>query len=85
MMIEIRRLMKRRVDGLGIKSGPTESGYGARRPLEPVGGEIIPFDLLASLSKYWILLLILLLPLVLLMYKRREIALNLLSRFLFLF
>ena len=85
MMIEIRGLMKRRVDGLGIKSGPTESGIGPRRTPGPVGGEIIPFDLLASLSKYWILLLILLLPLVLLMYKRREIALNLLSRFLFLF
>jgi len=75
--------MKKRVDGLSIKSGPTESGFVRPRP-RPVGGEIIPFDLLASLSKYWILLVILLFPLVLLMYKRREIALKLLSRVLFI-
>jgi len=75
--------MKKRVDGLSIKSGPTESGF-ARPPPRPVGGEIIPFDLLASLSKYWILLVILLFPLVLLMYKRREIALKLLSRAIFI-
>ena len=47
--------MKKRVDGLSIKSGPTESGNVARPISRPVGGEIIPFDLLASLSKYWIL------------------------------
>jgi len=58
-------LMKKRVDALTIKSGPTESGgvY--------VGGEVISMDKLSLvLSQHGLLLLLVMLPLGFLLYKK---------------
>jgi hypothetical protein len=58
-------LMKKRVDALTIKSGPTESGEVS------VGGEVISIDKLSLfLSQNWLLILLLLLPLGFLLYKK---------------
>ena len=58
-------MAKNRVDALTIKSGPTESGA--------VGGEIMPVDTLTLLlSHNWVLILLLLLPLGFLLYKKRD-------------
>ena len=58
-------MAKKRVDALTIKSGPTESGE--------VGGEIMPVDKLTLLlSHKWLLILLLLLPLGFLLYKKRD-------------
>ena len=58
-------LMKKRVDALTIKSGPTESGEIS------VGGEVISIDKLSLfLSQNWLLILLLLLPLGFLLYKK---------------
>ncbi|MEM2099329.1 MAG: hypothetical protein QXU99_06280 [Candidatus Bathyarchaeia archaeon] len=69
-------LAKRKVDGLSFKTGPTQSGI-APTPTPtptslPVGGEIVGIDTLAVfLSKYWPLLLLLLVPIAFALYKRR--------------
>ena len=74
-----------RVEALNLKSGPTQSGEVSTPVLPPgpapVGGEMIPVDKLSVfLSNYWILvLLLLLLPAALVLYKKREIALKFLT------
>ena len=68
-------LMKKRVDALTIKSGPTESG------IEPVGGDVLSVDKLSLLlSRNWLLILLLLLPLTFLLYKKRHTAFSQLLR-----
>ena len=68
-------LMKKRVDALTIKSGPTESG------IEPVGGDVLSVDKLSLLlSRNWLLILLLLLPLTFLLYKKRRTAFSQLLR-----
>jgi hypothetical protein len=58
-------MAKKRVDALSIKAGPTESGV--------VGGEIMPVDTLTLLlSHTWVLVLLFLLPLGVLLYKKRD-------------
>ncbi len=58
--------MKKRVSALTIKPGPTESG------IEPVGGDVVSTDKLALLSSQsWLLLLLLLVPLGFLLYRKR--------------
>jgi hypothetical protein len=58
-------MKRKQVSALTLKTGPSESGV-------EVGGKIIPLDTLSTvLSRFWFLL-ILLLPLVLLLYKRRS-------------
>ncbi len=84
-------MKNRQVDGLIIKSGPTESGElpppTTPPPSYPVGGEMLPVDKLSVfLSNFWfILILLLFLPLALIFYKRRNMALRfftpLVSRF----
>ena len=60
-------LMKKRVDALTIKSGPTESG------VESVGGDVLSVDKLSLLlSRSWLLILLLLLPLSFVLYKKRH-------------
>jgi hypothetical protein len=60
-------LMKKRVEALTIKSGPTESG------VESVGGDVLSIDKLSLLlSRNWLLILLLLLPLTFLFYKKRR-------------
>lgn len=70
------------VQALSIKEGPTESGEIAPgRPIIKVaGGELLPFNLLDTLPKYWILILALLLPALIILYKKRDLALHLISR-----
>ena len=60
-------LMKKRVDALTIKSGPTESG------VESVSGDVLSVDKLSLLlSRSWLLVLLLLLPISFVLYKKRH-------------
>jgi hypothetical protein len=70
----------KRVQGLSIKSGPTESGIHAGGPI-PVGEEMFAADKLSIFfSNYWTLLVLLLLtPLAALFCKKRDKALKLLT------
>jgi hypothetical protein len=75
--------MKRRasrVQGFNIESGPTESGFAS----PPVGGEMLAADKLSIfLSNYGIVLvLLLLLPIFVLFWKKHDKALRLLSPFI---
>ena len=64
-------LMKKRVDALTIKSGPTESGIENGNHI--VGGDVLSVDKLSLLlSRNWLLILLLLLPLTFLLYKKRH-------------
>ncbi|MGB6681559.1 MAG: hypothetical protein WBF08_09605 [Candidatus Bathyarchaeia archaeon] len=58
-----------------FKPGPTESGR------EPVAGELVPVDKLSVfLSSSWILiLLILILPVAFILYRKRDVTLKVLS------
>ncbi|MCP8311079.1 MAG: hypothetical protein L6N94_06245 [Candidatus Methylarchaceae archaeon HK01M] len=62
-------MRKRRVNALSLKSGPTESGIlqVPNEPSTPVGGELLP-----AVSQYWLLIILLLLPLGFLLYKKRS-------------
>jgi hypothetical protein len=61
-------MAKNRVDALSLKPGPTESGS-----IAAVGGEIISVDILTLLRSHsGILLLLFLLPLGVLLYKKRD-------------
>ena len=66
-----------RTQALMPKSGPTESGV----DVTPVGGEMLPVDKISVfLSSSWILiLLILILPVAFILYRKREIPLKLLN------
>jgi hypothetical protein len=70
-----------RVEALTVKPGPTQSGGVAQPAPQPVGGEMLPVDKLSVfLSNYWTLVvLVLLLPVALVLYKKREMALKLLT------
>ena len=66
--------MTKRVSALTIKPGPTESGF------ESVGGDVVSIEKLALLSSQtWLLLLLLLVPLGFLLYRKRH---TIISRFL---
>ena len=62
---------------LTIKPGPTQSG----KPASPVGGEMVPVDKLSVfLSSSWILiLLILIIPVSFILYRKRDVTLKILS------
>jgi len=80
--LRLGRSRNRRVEALTLKPGPTQSGVvGQPPPPQPVGGEMLPVDKLSVfLSNYWILVvLVLLLPVALVLYKKREMALKLLT------
>jgi len=73
---------------LTIKAGPSESGVApSPPPPTPVGGELIPIDKLSVfLSNFWLLIvLILLLPAMVLFYKKRNSVLKLISPLIFRF
>jgi len=74
-------LKARRTQALTLKSGPTQSGEPASPPPAPVGGEMFPIDKLSVfLSSSWILiLLILILPVAFILYRKRHATLKLLS------
>lgn len=61
---------------MNIKSGPTESGEEV-----PVAGELVPIDKLSVfLSSSWILiLLILVLPIAFILYRKRDVSLKILT------
>ena len=63
-----------------MKPGPTQSGTIAQPP-SPVGGEMFAADKLSVfMSNYWLaVIILLLLPLAVLFYKKRELALKLLK------
>lgn len=74
-------LMKKRVDALTIKSGPTESGGTPNGGNRLVGGDILSVDKLTLLlSRNWLLILLLLLPLSFVLYKKRHTIFNQLIR-----
>ena len=64
---------------LTIKSGPTESGFGDASA--PVAGEMVPVDKISVfLSGSWLLiLLILILPVAFILYRKRDVTLKFLS------
>ncbi|OGD54195.1 hypothetical protein A3K80_07615 [Candidatus Bathyarchaeota archaeon RBG_13_38_9] len=66
----------RRIQALNITSGPTESGEQV-----PVAGELVPIDKLSVfLSSSWILiLLILVLPIAFILYRKRDVTLKILT------
>ena len=68
-------MKKKRVDALTITSGSTVSGVvnGNGRVQEIVGGDIVSIDKLSLLlSNNWVLILLLLLPLSFVLYKKRH-------------
>ncbi|MFB3890061.1 MAG: hypothetical protein ACE14S_11265 [Candidatus Bathyarchaeia archaeon] len=73
-------MAKRKVDGLSFKAGPTESGIPSSPPPStppptsiPVGGEVVGIDAIAVfLSKYWPLIVLLMVPVVYALYKKRS-------------
>ncbi|MCW4043390.1 MAG: hypothetical protein NWE90_06670 [Candidatus Bathyarchaeota archaeon] len=73
----------RRIQALNIKSGPTQSGLPPTPSPSPtpVGGEMLPVDKLSVFfSSSWILiLLILILPVAFILYRKRDVTLKLLS------
>lgn len=72
--------MKRKVDGLSIKAGPTQSGV----QQYAVGGEIVNGNVLGTLlSQYWLLLLILLVPLAFALYKKHNVLPKWFMRFMY--
>jgi hypothetical protein len=75
-------MIKQKVHAFNFKGGPTESGT-TQPVFQPVGGEILPFNLLSVLPKYWIMLALLLIPPAFVLYKRRDLAMNLINRLLF--
>ncbi len=70
-------LKTRRIQALNLRTGPTESGTAPA----PVGGEMLPIDKLSVfLSSSWILiLLILILPVAFILYRKRDVTLKILS------
>jgi hypothetical protein len=66
-----------RIQALNVKSGPAESGDQSTS----VAGEFVPVDKLSVfLSSSWILiLLILILPVAFILYRKRDMTLKLLS------
>ena len=69
-------LKARQTQALTVKSGPTESGIEST-----VAGELVPVDKLSVfLSSSWILiLLILILPVAFILYRKRDVTLKILS------
>ena len=68
-----------RTQALTLKSGPTESG--TLMESTPVGGKMVPVDKLSVfLASSWILiLLILILPVAFILYRKRDVTLKLLN------
>jgi hypothetical protein len=79
----LRRSKVTRVEALTLKPGPTQSGFVTPPPPvhPPVGGEMFAADKLSVfMSNYWLaVILLLLLPLAVLFYRKRELALKLLK------
>lgn len=74
--------MNRKVDGVNVKAGPTESGAVNPSPSpNPVGGHLAPIDQVSVfLSQYGILLLLLVIPLAFILYRKRSVVFRAFSR-----
>ncbi len=78
--------MNRKVDGLNVKAGPSESGVPSPSPSpsptpNPVGGQIGPINQVSVfLSQYGILFLLLVIPLAFVLYKKRSVFFRAFSR-----
>jgi len=79
--LQLIDLKARRMQALTVRSGPTESGNGTPTPPAPVGGEMIPIAKISVfLSSSWVLiLLILILPVAFILYRKRDVTLKFLS------
>ncbi|MGQ9719540.1 MAG: hypothetical protein ACUVWK_06880 [Nitrososphaerales archaeon] len=78
----MRYLKKKHVSALTLEPGPTESGVPAPpTSSQPVGGELLP-NAFPILSQYWLLMILLLLPLLFLFYKKRSRLMPLFLRLL---
>ena len=67
-------MKKKRVDALKIQSGPTVSGSNTHF-VDGVGGDVVSIDKLSLLlSNNWVLIILLLLPLSFLLYKKRNVV-----------
>jgi len=78
--------MAQKVEAFNLKGGPTESGGTSTNnllPSEPVGGEIIPFNLFKALPIQLLLILVIMIPVIVLVYKKRDLALNIISKVFF--
>jgi hypothetical protein len=78
--------MSRKVDAFNLTKGPTESGAPSHivpEVPEAVGGELLPFNLLGSLPAHVFVFLLLMIPVFLLLYWKRDYALNLVARLFF--
>lgn len=78
--------MTRKVDAFNVKGGPTESGVMPTPPpdaAEAVAGELLPFNLFKALPVQMILLLLLMIPVFVILYKKRDYALSLVYRLFF--
>ena len=66
------------VQAFSIKEGPSESGVIPVMKkimfVEPIGGEILPFKLLETFPRSWILIFVMFLPLFLVIYKKRDLS-----------
>ena len=73
-------LKAKQTQALTVKSGPTESGSGGYNG-GTVGGEMLPVDKISVfLSSSWILiLLIMILPVAFILYRKRGVTLKFLS------
>jgi hypothetical protein len=82
-------MARRKIDGLDFKAGPTQSGLAATptpssTPLQ-VGGEMMDINLVSViLSKYWPLVVIMLVPFAFVLYKKRSAVPKWFFRLMFL-
>ena len=67
-------MAKKRIDGLNIKAGPTQSGLlSTPPPANPVGGEVVDINVISVLlTQYWPLSVFVLIPLALALYAKRS-------------
>jgi hypothetical protein len=76
--------MRSQVEAFNLKGGPTESGEIPPSVVtDAVGGELLPFDIIKALPAHMIMILVLMVPLLILLYKKRDYAVNLIARLFF--
>ena len=73
--------MKKRVDALTMPLGPSASGVTPNGGDRLVGGDVLSVDKLSLVfSRNWLLILLVLLPLTVLLYKKRRTVFSILLR-----
>jgi hypothetical protein len=70
------------IEAFLINAGPTGTGLDPPKPVPlPVGGEVLPAEIFSVLPKYVLLALILLLPIILVFGKKRDVIMDFMSKF----